>query len=143
MPQFILNANDARVMPHPYNNLSDFAKAYVEAAFFTNGDSGDEDEHSLNNLGVDALAPETVARIARDCRRFRRRARALLRLAYPRDYDATQAGRDFWFTRNRHGVGFWDRCELREAALGDRLSAVARRSGESSLYIGDDERIYV
>jgi len=27
-------------------------------------------------------------------------------------YDDEQAGRDFWFTRQGHGVGFWDRKAL-------------------------------
>lgn len=54
--------------------------------------------------------------------------------------DAGQAGHDFWLTRNHHGAGFWDR------GLGDRgerLTKMSHPYGESSLYVGDDGRIYV
>lgn len=40
MPEFCLNES-ARTA-HPFYALSDFAKGYVEAMFFTNGDTGDE-----------------------------------------------------------------------------------------------------
>lgn len=37
-------------------------------------------------------------------------------------YDETQAGRDYWFTRNGHGVGFWDREQLRVDDIGAQLT---------------------
>jgi hypothetical protein len=54
----------------------------------------------------------------------------LLELAYARDYTEEQAGRDFWFTRQGHGTGFWDRDELEPEELGDKLSDRAKRFGE-------------
>src|SRR5215213_9921810 len=51
----------------------------------------------------------------------------------------SQAGHDFWLTRNRHGAGFWDR------GLGDlsnRLSDASKVYGEVDLYVGDDGQIY-
>jgi hypothetical protein len=67
-------------------------------------------------------------------------------------YSEEQAGRDFWFTRQGHGVGFWDREELNRdiakredgtftddgeteglpflGSLGDLLSEYAQEAGE-------------
>jgi hypothetical protein len=175
MPEFILNepprprerraasaAGYAKSSPsHPYWTLDSFARGYVEAMFFTNGDTGDERENLLNDWGVERLTKASVAAIARDCTAFEEAAGALLDLAYERDdYSPEQAGRDFWFTRQGHGVGFWDRKQLavgvyRETEpegrpfevgddsaahwagaqpageLGDLLSIEARKFGES------------
>lgn len=113
MPQFILNRPARRV--HPFYALSDFAKGYVEAMFFTNCDSGDEREDLANELGVERLTRASVAAIARDCAQFEKDAAPLLALAdAPQSgYDIERAGNDFWFTRQGHGVGFWDREALR------------------------------
>lgn len=76
------------------------------------------------DAGFDDLSPGALAAIMRDCAAFKAKAADLLQVAYDcpapdqpgfdelrtcPDYDETQAGRDFWFTRNGHGVGFWDR----------------------------------
>ena len=47
MPEFMLNS-DAR-----FESLPEFTKGYVEAMFFTNGDTGADDEDKLNRLGSD------------------------------------------------------------------------------------------
>lgn len=52
---------------------------------------------------------------------------------------AAQMGHDFFLTRCGHGVGFWDR-GLGE--LGDRLTEISGEFGDSSLYVGDDGKIY-
>jgi hypothetical protein len=112
--------------------------------FFTNGDcaSDDESEWSLNEAGVKALAPEAVAEIAAYCARFERDAAPLLALAYEREYDDAQAGRDLWLTANGHGAGFWDRKALDADGLGDKLEEAARSAGERYAYIGNDGRIH-
>jgi hypothetical protein len=91
----------------------------------------------------------------------------LLDLAYARDYDPEQAGCDYWFTRNGHGVGFWDRDALDDQkdlwrelgsprigesawevyqsrkgeSLGERLSKRCRYK-EVDMYRGDNGLIY-
>lgn len=50
----------------------------------------------------------------------------------------SQAGHDFWLTRNRHGAGFWDR------GLGDvgkALTEAAHAFGATDLYITDDGQV--
>jgi hypothetical protein len=141
MPAFILNKTGNAAAS--YYDLDDFSKSYIEALFFTNGDTGDDDENALNDLGVEALTPESIANIAKDCAEFQEAAKDLLSEAYDAGYSIEQAGADFWFTRQGHGVGFWDREALEEGELGEKLSNVARKFRESYAYIGDDGAIYI
>ena len=136
MPQFILNTPPTRAdygravaygyakpqnprRVHPYNDLSDFAKGYVEAMFFTNGDTGDERENLLNDWGVERLTRASVANIARDCAAFLSHIMpdgCFVQQWFERvsdKYTLDRAGNDFWFTRQGHGVGYWDREELK------------------------------
>lgn len=131
MPEFILSRPARK---HPYYALDDFAKGYVEAMFFTNGDTGDEREYLLNELGVERLTRAAVKRIAADCRAFLSHIMpdgcfVQQWINRAENYDMEQAGRDFWFTRQGHGVGFWDREELR-GELGAGLTAAAEAQGE-------------
>jgi len=142
MPQFILNENadTSSIM------LDDFTHGYIEAMFFTNGDTGDDDETSLNDLGVAAITKESMASIKADCARFVGDAATLLEEAIDRGYSLEQAGRDFWFTRQNHGVGFWDREELNgdetKTDLGEKLTETAHKFGEACVCVCGDEIIY-
>ncbi len=51
-----------------------------------------------------------------------------------------QFGHDFWLTRNRHGVGFWDR-GLGE--LGKKLTEWAHSYGSSDVYEGENGELYL
>ena len=134
MPQFQLNAD--RYGSHPYYALSNFAKGYVEAMFFTNGDTGNEEnENQLNDMGVERLTREAVKDIAKDCDAFLGTLMpdgCFVRqwLDRAENYSDDRAGNDFWFTRQGHGVGFWDRKEL-EGELQEGLCDVARKFGEA------------
>ena len=54
-------------------------------------------------------------------------------------YSWDQFGHDLWFTRNGHGVGFWDR-DLGQ--LGDTLTDHASAMGPVDTYVGDDDVLY-
>lgn len=152
--------------------LDSFTQGYIEAAFFTEcNDLYDSDEWESDQAqediregrcggeiprdsSVSDLAPETLARITADCAAFQAAAADLLNQAYEETaYSPEQAGRDFWLTRNGHGVGFWDREELdwfsagdNAVKLGDALDALCcRQAGfpEVDLYRGDDSLIYL
>lgn len=138
MPEFQLNRPPHRKPPHPFYALDDFAKGYVEAMFFTNGDTGDDDEFILNEMGVERLTKKAVAAIKTDCNAFVSTIMSdgcFCRQWLDREPgDDEQAGRDFWFTRQGHGVGFWDRDdEIWSEAARDALSDVARAS--SAAYV--------
>jgi hypothetical protein len=124
MPEFLLDT--AHRGSHP--------RGYVEAMFFTNGDTGDEREFYLNELGTERLTRAAVKDIKKDCDAFLGHIMpdgCFVRQWLDRfeDYDDAQAGRDFWFTRQGHGAGFWDRDQLKES--GEALSVAARAFGEA------------
>jgi hypothetical protein len=148
MPEFMMD-KEGTVNGVTFADLCSFTQGYVEAMLFTENCPGEsmvdwadpEVQHRVNegqadgNIPCDAgwgdIHPTTAERLQIDCFNFEAEAGPLLRKAYARDYDATQAGRDFWFTRNGHGVGFWDRTELDADGLGEALSDIARTYGET------------
>lgn len=113
-----------------WNYLDSFTQGYIEAMFFTDEEqlceeSGREMPAVAFNTatmesrfvggdspGFGDLSPAALARIMADCAKFQDDNRALMDEAAGRDYAADSAGRDFWYTRNGHGCGFWDRQEL-------------------------------
>jgi hypothetical protein len=164
MPEFVLDLGDSQGA-RTYASLSSFEQGYIEAAFFTSTGPDNEAEGLGEGSSFGELAPSAIDRIKADCAAFEALAADLLALAYATDeYDATQAGRDFWFTRNGHGVGFWDREQLEKDVyqhangskhlepdafnakhsknLGGQLSDLCRYS-EVDLVRGDDGLIYL
>src|SRR5690606_12135580 len=87
------------------------------------------------------LAPEALQSIITDCQDFQQSNADDLDLAYGLpDYGGpTQAGHDFWLTRNGHGAGFWDRGI---GEVGDRLANASKVYGGVDLYFGDDGKVY-
>lgn len=141
MPEFQLDHGDGSQRDR-WKECDAFTQGYIEAMFFT--ETGDADDGDLQHATVADLAPETWDRIKADCDAFKQDARnaAHLEEACAYDYEMVQAGRDFWFTRNGHGVGFWDRKELNEQQR-DALSDAARATGSRDLYRGDDKKLYL
>ena len=141
MPEFILPGSDAI----EFRNLPDVARGYIEAAFFTaprldEGEGGIPDDH-----GFDDLSPNTLDDIRRDCERFADENKAAIETLESNGFDREQIGRDLWFTRNRHGVGFWSRdaqTPEAEAALA-ALDDAARKFGECDMCLGDDGKVYL
>jgi hypothetical protein len=140
MPEFILEVRDFRA----FEKLDAFTQGYIEALFFTSEDQLDGDwPFNDRRCGVDDLAPETLARIKRDCERFQCENSAALELAYDEadDYGETEAGRDFWYTRCGHGAGFWDG-DIPDH-LGTALTDAAHAFGNLDAYLGDDGKVYL
>jgi len=106
--------------------LDEFTQGYWEAAFFTD---------EVPGLTFADVSKEAYDRALSDCLGFQTENVALLDRAYAcDDYGPTQAGRDFWFTRNGHGVGFWDRETL--GPLGNELSKACERAEDGLYAIG-------
>jgi hypothetical protein len=112
------------------------ADAYIEAFFFADcGEDGQPDTDA-------ELAPITRLQIERDCARF-------IALCEWRNPDLLlglsdeKLGHDFYYTRNGHGVGFWEgeiRGYTEEQAKA--LSDLSRIFGNADYYQGDDGLIY-
>lgn len=135
MPEFVLNENKKL-------NLSEFERGYIEAMFFTNGDIGDDNRPDLlNELGVSRITKRALRMIKSDCDRFLSMRAPTIdgesftmrqwigAAAVDSEYTEEQAGRDFWFTRQGHGTGFWDRTEL-DTATQEALTRAAKICGE-------------
>lgn len=136
MPQYELPVSNVA----DWNDLDAFTRGYIEAMFFCECNS---DNPELEDMETGDIAPDTLAHIVEDCKAWQELNAALLALAYERDnYSEEQAGRDYWFTRNGHGVGFWDRKQLEQDGLGDTLSKAAGRR-ECYVYRGDDNLLHV
>ena len=142
MPEFILDhgSPEGAAMFYAFDS---FTQGYVEAMFFTDASSADDGD--LAGATVADLSQEAIDRIQADCRAFQTGpAGELLFSIYESDtpYSPAQAGRDFWYSRNGHGVGFWDRGL---GPIGDKLSSACgwrTQFGELDLYRGDDGRVY-
>lgn len=126
-----------------------FVKAYLDAIWFTEsckkeliGTEGEIDR----DASVSDIAPESLAKIEKDCQEFLKKTDSILKRANNVDEPTTgyctleQAGHDFWLTRNGHGAGFWDG-DWPET--GDELDAIAKTFNEQCVCTGDDGLIYV
>ena len=134
MPEFILD-HEARPEQIPFHKLPEFVQGYIEAMFFTS--QGDYKDPIKRDAGYCDLSAGAMERILEDCNAFFERQGALAALG---EADLQAAGRDFWYTRNGHGCGFWDRDGYADR---DHLSEVARGFGEVDPYTGDDGLIYL
>lgn len=113
-----------------WHALDAFTQGFIEAAFFAETScyaacaffepeaqervrEGQADGSIPSDAGPEDLHPGSLAAVTALCSRFQADNAALLAEAYARDYDAVQAGWDFYFTRAGHGAGYWDREQLR------------------------------
>lgn len=136
MPEFVMEGRD-----HAARAESAFVLGFIEAMFFTECstasiaewynentqaciDEGSLDGCLPSDAGYSEIHPDSLAAIRRDCEAWQAANAALLEQAYATgNYDESQAGRDYWFTRNGHGAGFWDRGL---GDIGDKLSEACR-----------------
>lgn len=128
-----------------WDRLDDFTRGYIEAMFYTEGADTDDD---LAGLGFSDLAPEALGAIMRDCAMFYEAHRltiekAALKLSCAHDVNEADsaAGKDFWFTRNGHGVGFWDGDWPEPEA--DKLDKAAETFDTVYPYVGQDGKVYL
>lgn len=156
--------NPPRFYPSPcqWTDLDAFTQGYIEALFFTEcepgTDAGSHDPETQSALhgecGFSDLAPEALASIIADCEAFQASAAYVAAKAAWDDTTAdegrlagfpmneeSQAGHDFWLTRNGHGTGFWDGDWPEPHA--SQLVAAAKAAGSVDVYLGDDGRIYL
>lgn len=133
IPLTVLSGEDTMTA---FQDLSPFVQAYITCALWSSTDNSRDDggDPLDDNYDYSDLSPECIATMVKDCESFQE--------AHADDLeglDSSQCGRDFWLTRNGHGVGFWDR-DLGE--LGDRLTLACEPYGEAYLYVGDDGMVH-
>lgn len=91
------------------NDLSDFAKGYIECALWCH-----------QEFEGASVAKTSYPAILADCWDFQKANEELLKQS---GLTEEQQGHDFWLTRNGHGSGFWDR-GLGE--VGDKLTQACK-----------------
>ena len=126
-------------LPHAIvhcDGLEDFVAAYIKAALFTSTAEDGEHEHLDEYKDESDLAPETLAAMRENCTDFLVANREMIEAGL----GFSQAGHDFWLTRNHHGCGFWDGDW--PDVEGRLLTDAADAFGECDLYVGDDGKIY-
>lgn len=96
-----------------------FITAYFEAIDFTECGDTCQPEHG-EELDSDFIRESTI-----DCLAFYSRI-----ACYLSDDKIEQAGHDFWFTRNGHGTGFWDRPEVYGEHFAESFTEKAQSFGE-------------
>lgn len=136
MPEYILEGRGSE----EFRDLPPFTRGYIEAAFFTAPD-GSDGGYDMRQMGFHDLSDDALEQIRGDCDRFcSENAADIDRLiAAKDDYDMESAGRDFWFTRNGHGVGFWDRGFTDAAGdASERLTEASTAFGEVDFDVDPD-----
>ena len=113
-----------------FYNLDEFTSAYIECALWS---STDDYDNPLDCYSIEDISEECLDKMVADCDKFQADNMEMIA------DDLTQAGHDFWLTRNRHGAGFWDG-DWPE--FGDVLTEKSKEYGEVDLYVGDDSLIY-
>jgi hypothetical protein len=134
MPEFVLDRT-ARDEQIPFDKLPEFVQGYIEALFFTN--SGEPDDGIKPWSSYADLSAGAIERILEDCNSFFLADGVDVALG---DADLRASGRDFWYTRNGHGCGFWDRACYRNR---DHLTQIAQEFCEVDPYTGGDGFIYL
>jgi len=113
--------------------MKTFLESYIQTALWSS--ANDDGESLYDDYTVDDFAPETIAKMKEDCTAFQKANADNI------GTNIEQAGQDFWLTRNRHGSGFWDGRWKDDVGL--RLTHAAHAYCEQSLYVGDDEKLYL
>lgn len=124
-------------------DLDDFTQGYIECALWLADDNPGPGEWTPHPPYVlDNIDADDVQRMIADCYQFRATTSGDFEVIDQRGirYSPRQAGEDFWFTRNRYGLTFLDSVPKEPA---ERLTLEAESYGDSSLYLGDDGKLYL
>jgi hypothetical protein len=118
------------ILDDPCKHLDTFTQAYIECALWS---STDDDSNPLDDFyDIQAISKECLDKMITDCAKFQADNMEII------IDDLSQAGHDFWLTRNGHGAGFWDGDWPEH---GDMLTAKSKEFGNVDLYVGDDNYI--
>jgi hypothetical protein len=109
--------------------IDDFTRGYLECAEWCGLE--EEGKEALELSVSPKWSQESLIEAVRECREFQLRNAGYLTES---GLDPSQAGHDFWLTRNRHGAGFWDECG---AGTGILIRAALRELTEESHMYGE------
>ena len=125
-------------MTAPYDA---FYEGVVEAMLYAETDDrGQPLDAHYTEADLSDLARCTLLN---ECSRFLSAARSHSPSPLPEGTDLQQAGHDFWFTRQGHGTGFWDKEHVYGEAEAALLCTMSKCFGECWPGVGDDGKIYL
>lgn len=138
---------------------SPIAAGYIAAMFFTSenggmiGEEGDEAGQVL--ASIENIAMPTIVKINQDCHKLAQRLEEwfskgsgrtdktwLIELYGSEQEVLEAAGRDFWYTQNHHGCGYWETDDW-PVDMGNMLTAFANSYNERWLIVGDDKQLHL
>lgn len=118
-----------------------FLRGYLDCALFTTDENPpygqDYVESGRAAEMYSALPAEFIEQAKADCLRFQQANGALLESAF--EYDGEIAGHSFWYSRNGHGTGFFDRDDEYPDGVADKLQDAAEAFGEHNLDLEPEE----
>lgn len=113
-----LTDEELGVLGNP-NEMDGMVKGYLEAALFTEQERMEEDVQDeygdfdvseyIEPISIDDFSKDSIKLAKMDCDKFLSKFSDDDLEEIFEYYDLFDLGNDFWFTRNGHGVGFWDR----------------------------------
>ena len=123
-------------------------QAYLETALWSS--TGDDDEPLDNEYSIADFSKSALRQAKLEVEIFLAQTEESVSVfedmaeenGVQLNFDDTDIGHDFWLTRNGHGAGFWDKPEKYGGRLAEMLSDMARRAGETDVYVGDDDLLY-
>jgi len=126
------------------NGLKVFTAAYIECALWATTGEPDDGENNGDPLDQDFnifdVADSARSKIKSECEDFLKREDVSSISQKWGEEEYEQAGHDFFLTRNRHGVGFWD-ADWPESDA-EVLTRASHEAGPSEPYVGDYGEIY-
>lgn len=117
-------------------DVDEFTRGYLECAEWCGLLDGDDIEGGRAAFDayddVPRWGDKALATAREDCADFQQANAADLA-----NVDASQAGHDFYLTRNRHGAGFWDGDYPED--IGRRLTDAAHVYGSADVWFNAEE----
>lgn len=122
--------------------IIEIINGYKEAFIFTES-ARDHEGNFIDNLDDYDFSDQAHQRIIHDVAAYCDANDAAISEAMSDGATANQIGNDLHFTRNGHGVGFWDRPEIYTTNTANRLTNAAKLMPSVHAYIGEDNLIYI
>ena len=123
-------------------NYDTLVSGYVAAMLFSTSVETDEsDEVYLDSLvsGIEDFSPVAKRQIYKKCHEFLCKVNKKGFTFAEEQFE--QAGMDFYYTCNGHGVGFWDRPEIYGADIAKILTEIADSFPEDYVFFDQDENV--
>ena len=122
--------------------IIEIINGYKEAFIFAEPVTDHNGEY-IENLDDYDFSDQAHQRIIHDVAAYCDANDAAISEAMSDGATANQIGNDLHFTRNGHGVGFWDRPEIYTTNTANRLTNAAKLKPSVHAYIGEDNLIYI